>query len=105
MKGQDFEFEEFVIPEAIGLPFHGFDLIVGPFQGSGGDGVVIIGQDAAAVKGQGLGHLDQHGDAGSRGPIHPILQDGGRCGFVRLLSYLVQVFLHIVGQGQRLVQF
>jgi hypothetical protein len=44
--GHDFEFEEFQISEAIGLTFHGFDFVVGAFKGSGGDGVVVIGQDA-----------------------------------------------------------
>jgi hypothetical protein len=33
VKGQDFEFEKFLIPEAIGLALHGLDFVVGPFQG------------------------------------------------------------------------
>ena len=50
MKGQDFEFEEFQVTEAVGLAFHGFDLVIGALQGAGGDGVVIPGQadDGAA---------------------------------------------------------
>lgn len=49
MNGYDFEFEEFEISEAIGLPFHGFDFVVSSFERSGGNGIVIIGQDAGPV--------------------------------------------------------
>jgi hypothetical protein len=63
VKDQDFEFEELPVSEAIGLPLHSFDLVIGPFQGAGGDGVVIEGQDASAIDRQGLAHFDEHGDA------------------------------------------
>ena len=69
MKCQDFEFEEFLVPEAVGLAFHGFDFIIGPFQGAGGDGVVIVSQDAPAVEGQGLGEFIKHGDLVAGGQI------------------------------------
>jgi len=36
------KFEKFPIPEAIGLGLNGLDLVVGPFQGSGGDRVILI---------------------------------------------------------------
>jgi len=49
VNGHDFEFEEFEISEAIGLPFHGFDFVVSSFERSGGNGIVIIGQDAGPV--------------------------------------------------------
>ncbi len=31
MKGQNFKFEKFLVMETVGLPFHGFDLVIGPF--------------------------------------------------------------------------
>jgi len=34
MKGHDFEFKEFIISEAIGLVFQGFDLVAGSFKRS-----------------------------------------------------------------------
>ena len=27
--------KKLIIPEPIGLPFHGFDFVIGPFQGTG----------------------------------------------------------------------
>ena len=32
MNRHDFEFEEFIVPVAVGLTFHGFDFVVGAFQ-------------------------------------------------------------------------
>jgi hypothetical protein len=57
MNSHDFEFKEFEVSKAIGLSFHGFDLVVGALQGSGGDGVVIVGQDAGSMSGHGTPHL------------------------------------------------
>jgi hypothetical protein len=31
----DFEFEELIISESVPLPFHGFDFVIGSFQGTG----------------------------------------------------------------------
>jgi hypothetical protein len=36
MERVDFEDEELVFAEATGLAFHGFDFVVGAFQGAGG---------------------------------------------------------------------
>jgi hypothetical protein len=36
VESQDFKFEKFAITEAIGLTFHGFDLVVGALQGADG---------------------------------------------------------------------
>ena len=35
MKSQDFEFEELMIAEAISLPLHSFNFVIGAFQRSG----------------------------------------------------------------------
>jgi len=59
VNGHDFEFEEFEISEAVGLPFHGFDFVIGSFKRSCGNGIVVIGQDAGPVSSQGMGELDE----------------------------------------------
>jgi len=51
MEGEDFEFKEFHIPEAVGLAFNGFDFVVGAFQEACRDGLIIIGQDADLMSG------------------------------------------------------
>ena len=42
-------FEEFLITEAVGLMFHGFDFVVGAFQAAGGDRVIVVGQNVPAT--------------------------------------------------------
>lgn len=46
--GVDFEVEEVFVTESVGLPFQGFDF-VGSFEGTGGDGEVVVGQDCPDV--------------------------------------------------------
>jgi hypothetical protein len=65
VKSQDFEFEKFLISEAIGLTLHGLDFVVGPFQGASGDRVIVIGQETTAMESQGLG------EAAGTFPISP----------------------------------
>jgi hypothetical protein len=65
VKSQNFELEQFYTSKSISLTFHGFDFVIGPFQ------------DASATEDYGLGQFNQPADAGSRGPVHPILQDSG----------------------------
>jgi hypothetical protein len=48
---QDFEFEEFMISEPVGLLLHGLDSVVGFFQGIGEYGVIIISQESPAMEG------------------------------------------------------
>src|SRR5713101_1876399 len=67
MDAEDFEFEERAITKAVGLSFHRLDLGVGAFQRSGGDRVVVIGQDAFLVGFQGVRELGQHADTGGTG--------------------------------------
>jgi hypothetical protein len=57
---QDFQLEELVISEPIGLPFHGLDFVVGSFQGTGGDAVVVVGQDTGSIGGYQGGKLLQN---------------------------------------------
>jgi len=46
MESKNFEFEEFLIVESIGLSFHGFDFVVGPFEWTGGDRIVVPSENA-----------------------------------------------------------
>ena len=104
METEDFEFEELVIAEAIGLAFHGLDLVVGALQGAGGDRVVVVGQDALAVFGQGVGELLQDRNARGLGAANPVVQHPASGRLVRLPPDLPQVLLEVVGHGQRRVQ-
>ena len=63
MECQDFEFEEGVVAETVGLPLHGANLVVGSFEGAGRDRVVVISENGAAGKRQRIGELSQHFDA------------------------------------------
>ena len=49
MEREDFEFEEFMISESVGLSFHGFDLVIGPFEWSGRDRVVVPSEDSLGM--------------------------------------------------------
>jgi hypothetical protein len=40
---QDFEFEEFMVAEAIGWALHGSNLAIGGFRGTGRNEVIIVG--------------------------------------------------------------
>ena len=63
MESQDFAFEEFLVTEAVGLMFHGFDFVVGAFQGAGGDRVIVVGQDVPATWGRVLANLMSLGNS------------------------------------------
>ena len=52
MQGVDFEFEELGVSEAVGLSLHDADLGIGTFEGAGGNGVVVVGEDSVTVAGQ-----------------------------------------------------
>jgi len=49
MESKNFEFEKFLIAESVGLSFHGFDFVVGPFERTGGDWIVVPSEDALGV--------------------------------------------------------
>jgi hypothetical protein len=51
MEIQDFEYEEFMISEPVGLLLQGFDFVVGSFQGTSGYMVIIISQESPAMGG------------------------------------------------------
>ena len=103
MDGVDFEFEEVFVSEAIGLSLHGFDFVVGSFEGSGGDGEVIVGEDSPSVVAKSVGKLDWHFDTAGFGQSDPIQEK--ESGFVRVLLFpdFVQEFFEVIGGGQRLM--
>jgi len=53
----DFQDEELMVSEAVGLAIHGFDFVVGAFQRSGGNGVVVVGKETVGVKTERSGEL------------------------------------------------
>ncbi|HVA44791.1 MAG TPA: hypothetical protein VNH11_00265, partial [Pirellulales bacterium] len=61
---QDLQLEECLIAETVGLTLHGLDLVVRAFQGTRGDGVVVVVEDPFPVGAHGLGELDEHANAG-----------------------------------------
>ena len=100
----DLQFEELLIAEAIRLTFHRLDLGVGALQGTSGDRVVVVGQDALLVLSKVSANWLQHPDARGTGPGQPIPQDAPSRPLVRLAPDLPQVFLEVVGRGQRLIE-
>ena len=71
----DFQDEELVVTKAVGLAFHGLDLVVGAFQGTGGNGVVVVGQQAVGVEAKGSGKLLEHANAAGFSPQNPIQKE------------------------------
>src|SRR5713101_4708441 len=104
MDAEDFEFEERAITKAVGLSFHRLDLGVGAFQRSGGDRVVVIGQDAFLVAFQGVRELGQHADTGGTGTSQPIPKDAASVALELLVPDLPEILLEVIGDGQRGVQ-
>jgi len=100
----DFEVEEFLVAESVVLALHGFDFVVGAFEGSGGDGMIVPGEDALGVGQESAGELLDDADAGSQGLQIPRLEEPAGLGFAGLVPQLSQIFLEIVGGGQRLIQ-
>ena len=104
MDAEDFEFEELGISESVGLSFHRFDFVVGAFQGSGRDGVVVPGQDALGMEAEGSRKLFEHPNAGRFGVHDPIHKQGFRRFSIVLFPEFVQFVLQVISHGQRLVQ-
>ena len=81
-----------------------FDFVVGSLQGSGRDGVVVPVEDSFAVGLQCAGKLHQLPDPAGCGGGDPAVEDDAGGGLVLLHPDLGEVFLEVVGRGQRLVQ-
>jgi hypothetical protein len=60
---QDLEFEELLVPESVGLPFPGLDLVVCPLKRARADREVGGRQQARTMAFQRLGHLLEHPDS------------------------------------------
>lgn len=74
MAVHDFKFEEFFVSKAICFSFHGFDFVIQSFQGACRNRVIVMGQYAEAVDGNGFGHFLEHADAGPSGSPDPVGQ-------------------------------
>jgi hypothetical protein len=86
MNAEDCESEEFGVSEAVGLAFHGLDLVIGAFRGPARDGVVVPGEDTPGVQAKCLGELLQHGDAGRFGAGDPVQEKGFGCFLIVLFG-------------------
>jgi hypothetical protein len=84
MKSQDFEFEELMIAEAIGLSRPSFDFVIGALQGAGRYRLVAAGQQTTAMAGHGFREFHKEGDPCGFRPGDPVFQEDGGCGFVGL---------------------
>jgi hypothetical protein len=71
MEGEDFEDEELLVSNSIGLTFHGFDFVVGAFEWVGRSEIAVIGQAAEGVEAEGLGELMRHLNAAGLGAANP----------------------------------
>jgi len=95
--------EEVAVTEAVCLPLHGLDLIIGSFERRGGDGIVIPGQETVSVEPKGFRKIFEDADAGRFSPCNPVVKMS-LCGdSVRLLPQKPEIFLHVVGRGQGFV--
>ena len=104
MKLIEFEGEEVGVAEAVVLAVESLDLVIGSFQGTGGNWIVIPGQDSLGVLEQRPGEIVEDADAGTQGLMISVEQLAPRSAPIGLLPDLPQVFLEIVGSGQRLIQ-
>src|SRR5438270_13485384 len=104
MESKNLEFEELAIAEAVGLTLHRLDFVVDAVQRAGRNAVVVEGEDAVAVVCQDASKLLQHTYARRLGTADPIVEDSSSHGFVVLPPDLTQVFLEVVGDGQRSVE-
>jgi len=50
MESEDFEFEEYMILESMGLSLHRFDFVIGSFEWAVEDWVVVPGEDALGME-------------------------------------------------------
>ena len=81
-----------------------FDFVVGSFEGAGRDGVVRPVEDSFAVGLQCACELHELFDTAGFGVCKPVIEDDAGGDFARLLPDLGEVFLEVVGRGQRLVE-
>jgi len=63
MKGIDSEHEEGLVSKSVCLSLERFDLVVGSFQGSGGNPMIVVSEDALFVGAQGFGNILEYADA------------------------------------------
>ena len=63
VKGIDTEHEKGLVSESVCLSLERLDLIVGSFQRSGGDPMIVVSEDALFVSGQGFGNIFEYADA------------------------------------------
>ena len=88
------EFEIFLIPEPVSLPFEGFDFVVDAFDHGAGDRVFEVVEQAGSIRCQGLGDFGQVFDSRPECVSTPGLQECS-CGCkIFLFPKEPELFLH-----------
>lgn len=103
MQEVESEFEVFVVPEAVGLPFEDLDFVIEPFQGASGNGVIEVGQEPLAMVIQGIGQFGEVFVGQAFGLGDPGVQEILSGLAVSMLPESPQVFFEQVGLEQGLV--
>src|SRR5208283_4665505 len=103
VKGVDTEYEEGSVPEAVCLPLQGLDLVVCPFEWSGGYGVIIVRRYTSTMSPEGVGEVFEYTYTGYLGPVDPVLEMGFGGRFVRQRPQKPEIFLHVICRRQRFV--
>ena len=103
MQRIDFEHEELLISEAVCLSLHSFDFVVGSFQRTCRDSIVVVGEDSGPMGPERFCKPFEHGDTRRLGSCDPVCQVSLCRIFVRLLPQEPEILFHVVCRCQRLV--
>ena len=104
MHGEDFEFEEVAVSVAEGTSLEEFEFVVGGFEWSGRDPVIVPIQQASEMSGARFGELLQDTDAAGLSLRTPRREKAFGDGLRGLAPELSQVFLEGIRRRQRFVQ-
>jgi len=88
------EFEIFLIPESVCLPFEGFDFVVDAFDNGAGDRVLEVVEQAGPIRSQCLGDFGQVFDSGPECVRAPGFQESSCGAEIFLFPKESELFLH-----------
>ena len=97
------QFEIGLIPEAVRLSFEDFDFVVEPFEGTGGDAMPEITQEAGVVFLEGVREFDEMFQADCPCLIDPGFEEGACDLSVREIPKHPEILFQQIGLVQRFV--
>ncbi len=103
MNEEEAEFEIFVIPESVGLPFENFDFVVEAFKGSGGDVVFEVGQELGFVAEKDLCEFLEVVEAAGLSSAEPSVEESMGFSFWKAPE-VAQLLFEQVGLEERFVE-